>query len=226
MQIIHSQRERERERATRDVIGHLVNAPLSYKPIKHRGKIILNHVAKTKIDDRFMGRKYDVNQHEVCDYLKYWRDRAGYTTKQVDDHFGYKYTAGHWFRKDNNSGSIPNPSDWKELKKLLGFDSKFDKQVLTYEEKRIKYETSLRVNNWNEINDTIIATGSEIHPVAKRRLSVRECAIIQTFPDDFEFTGKIDSMHVQVGNAVPPVFANKLAMCIKKGLKIGIAVKQ
>ena len=61
--------------------------------------------------------------------LKYWRDKAGLTTVQVDRAFGYAYTAGHWFRKDNNSGSIPNPDDWWRLKKLLGFDDKYDKQV-------------------------------------------------------------------------------------------------
>ena len=53
--------------------------------------------------------------------------------------------AKYWFRKDNNSGSIPNPDDWRELKKLLKFDNKYDKQVTELEEKTIVYEQSLRI---------------------------------------------------------------------------------
>ena len=41
-------------------------------------------------------------------------------------------------RKDNNSGSIPKPSDWWELKKIFKFDDTYDKQVTTMVEKRNK----------------------------------------------------------------------------------------
>jgi DNA (cytosine-5)-methyltransferase 1 len=37
-----------------------------------------------------------------------------------------------------------------------------------------------------------------------RRLSVEECAIIQTFPKDIKFSGKRSSQYTQVGDAVPP----------------------
>ena len=84
--------------------------------------------------------------------------------KKIDEHFGYAHTAGHWFRKDNNSGSIPNPEDWMGLKKLLKFDDTYDKQVTELEEKTIVFEQSLRINNWEEPSDTITATGPEIHP--------------------------------------------------------------
>jgi len=49
------------------------------------------------------------------------------------------------------------------------------------------------------------------HPRNHRRLTVRESAIIQTFPIDFEFKGKINSMYRQVGNAVPVRLARYLA---------------
>ena len=48
------------------------------------------------------------------------------------------------------------------------------------------------------------------HPKNHRRMSVRESAIIQTFPDDFEFHGKLNSCYRQVGNAVPVRFARCL----------------
>ncbi|WP_255314780.1 DNA cytosine methyltransferase, partial [Kurthia gibsonii] len=58
------------------------------------GKKIYNHIASTSVHDKFFGRKYKVDQAEVCDYLKYWRDKSEWTTKKIDEHFGYKHTAG------------------------------------------------------------------------------------------------------------------------------------
>ena len=198
-----------------ETIGFLSNVPLSNNPITlDDGRIIYNHMASTNVYDKFWGRKYDVNQHDICDYLKEWRDKSGYTTKKVDDHFGYKYTAGHWFRKDNNSGSIPKPSDWWELKKILGFDDKYDEKVTTMIEKEIKFEQSLRITNWDRPSDTITATSPEIHVNKERRLSARECAMIQTFPMDYVFEGSLNVVYRQIGNAVPV----KLAEQISKGI--------
>lgn len=202
----------------KEAIEWLSDVKLSNNPIKNKNKTIYNHIAATNVAETFWGRKYEVNQHDICDYLKYWRNKSGWTTTKVDEHFGYSYTAGHWFRKDNNSGSIPSPDDWWELKKILGFDDKYDKQVTTLVEKPITFEQSLRITNWDRPSDTITATSPEIHVNKKRRLSVRECAIIQTFPDDFVFTGSLSRMYTQVGNAVPVKLANKIAKCVEKML--------
>lgn len=193
-------------------IGFLSDVRLSDKPINlDNGMIIYNHMAATNVYDKFWGRKYKVKQEDICDYLKMWRDKAGYTTKKVDDHFGYKYTAGHWFRKDNHSGSIPKPSDWWELKKILGFDNKYDKKVTTMVEKEIKFEQSLRITNWDRPSDTITATSPEIHVNRERRLSARECAMLQTFPMDYEFVGSLNVVYRQIGNAVPVKLAEQIA---------------
>jgi DNA (cytosine-5)-methyltransferase 1 len=47
-----------------------------------------------------------------------------------------------------------------------------------------------------------------------RRLTVRESARIQSFPDDFEFLGRQSSRYSQVGNAVPPVLAASVAKAV------------
>ena len=204
--------------SVKDVIGHLAKIRTRDKPFQLNGKTIYNHVARTNVADTFWARKHKVNQHDICDYLKSWRNKSGWSTKKVDEHFGYVHTAGHWFRKDNNSGSIPNPSDWWELKKILCFDDKYDKAVTELELKPISFEQSLRINNWETPSDTITATGPEIHPNKNRRMSVRECAIIQTFPDDFVFYGSLGNMYKQIGNAVPVLLGKKIAEVIKKEL--------
>jgi len=64
---------------------------------------------------------------------------------------------------------------------------------------------------------TVIAGGtkgggrSHLHPYSPRTLSARESARIQTFPDNYIFTGSSARQFTQVGNAVPPLLAYKLA---------------
>lgn len=188
--------------------------------------VIKNHLASENVADTFWGRKYEINQHDICDYLRYWRDRAGWTTKKVDEYFGYSYTAGHWFRKDNNSGSIPKPEDWWELKKIFGFDDTYDKAVTTLVEKKIKFEQSLRITNWDRPSDTITATSPEIHVNKKRRLSARECAILQTFPLEYEFTGSLNKIYTQIGNAVPVKLATLIAREISEAIREYNMIKQ
>ena len=200
-----------------NAVGHLAKVRTRDKAFKLKGKMIYNHVARTNISDKFWGRKHTVNQHDICDYLREWRDKSKWTSKKLDVHFGYGHTAGHWFRKDT-SGSIPKPEDWWELKKLLEFDDQYDLAVTELELKEIKFEQSLRINNWDTPSDTITATGPEIHPNRQRRMSVRECAIIQTFPDDFIFTGSLGNMYKQIGNAVPVLMSQKIAEGIKEML--------
>jgi DNA (cytosine-5)-methyltransferase 1 len=95
-----------------------------------------------------------------------------------------------------------------------------------------------RVRGWHEQSYTIQAGGrhAPIHPQANkmisaglnkfifdpqspkpyRRLSVRECARIQTFPDDFKFIyDSVADGYKMIGNAVPVTFATVLAKKIK-----------
>ncbi len=76
---------------------------------------------------------------------------------------------------------------------------------------------------------TVIAGGSRgggrshLHPYLARTMSVRECARLQTFPDNFIFLGKNGRQFTQVGNAVPPLLAEVLARRILEceyGMKI------
>lgn len=56
----------------------------------------------------------------------------------------------------------------------------------------------------------------QFHYSLDRRLTVRECARIQTFPDDFEFIHTKTISISEIGNAVPPVLAYAVAQTIAK----------
>ena len=99
-----------------------------------------------------------------------------------------------------------------------------------------------RVRAWDEQSFTIQAGGrhAPIHPQAPkmkligknsrefikgkehlyRRLSVRECARIQTFPDDFIFYyNNVGAGYKMIGNAVPVKLSENIAVSIKKQIE-------
>lgn len=88
------------------------------------------------------------------------------------------------------------------------------------------FDNSYVVQWWNLPSKTILAhihkDGFQfIHPDEKqaRTFTVREAARIQSFPDDFEFAGSRGEKYKQIGNAVPPLFAEALAKSIKTNLE-------
>ena len=59
----------------------------------------------------------------------------------------------------------------------------------------------------------------EFHWNSKRRLSAREAARIQSFPDNFIFYPSTSAAYKQIGNAVPPVLIWNIATAIENFLK-------
>lgn len=53
-----------------------------------------------------------------------------------------------------------------------------------------------------------------VHAEKFRRMTVRECARVQSFPDWYEFAGNQADGYRQIGNAVPPLYAKQLARAI------------
>ncbi|MEG1835647.1 MAG: DNA cytosine methyltransferase [Oscillospiraceae bacterium] len=107
------------------------------------------------------------------------------------------------------------------------------------------YMSRNRVRGWNEQAFTVQASGRQcqLHPQAPkmlfveknkrifvpgkeslyRRLTVRECARVQGFPDDFEFLyTDVNNGYKMIGNAVP----TNLAYCIAKSIKAHLCEKQ
>lgn len=59
----------------------------------------------------------------------------------------------------------------------------------------------------------------QFHYRLPRRLTVRECARLQTFPDTFVFPHSTTTNIMQIGNAVPPLLAHRVATAIRDHLQ-------
>lgn len=87
---------------------------------------------------------------------------------------------------------------------------------LTIREGRLRQTKFQRLNR-NDVSPTIMThRHGYYHPVENRYLTQREAAKIQSFPNDFKFSGPLSAQWKQIGNAVPPLLAKALGLVIKK----------
>ena len=120
----------------------------------------------------------------------------------------------------NHQKTAHAPSTLKKIKKVRA-GKKLSKIAKTF-------GSTYRRLNPDVPSPTVTRSGYRdfIHPVEHRMLTVRELACLQTFPIEWEFIGtRLDSYSSkrkvtmtqfgQVGNAVPPLLAKKLAEAIK-----------
>lgn len=84
------------------------------------------------------------------------------------------------------------------------------------------YNTTYKRQEWNMPASTVQTTFGmisgcrNVHPIATRSLTIREAARVQSFPDEYKFTGNLGVIRTGIGNAVPPVLAYAVALHLKK----------
>lgn len=135
----------------------------------------------------------------------------------------------HFPMPTNSRTGIGGLPKWVSIKEAIDKfpdpDSRND--VLNHEYSHYKVEfrdfTAHRRTDPNKPSPTILARGNGKggvcaipHYNGLRRLTVRESAAIQTFPDDFKFFGSRTSCYRQIGNAVPVRFARMLGISFAK----------
>lgn len=78
------------------------------------------------------------------------------------------------------------------------------------------YNTTYKRQIWTEPASTVqttfgmISGSNNVHPIATRSLTIREATRIQSFPDEYNFTGTLGTIRKGIGNAVPPLLAYHL----------------
>jgi DNA (cytosine-5)-methyltransferase 1 len=112
-------------------------------------------------------------------------------------------------------GDLPEPNS-----KLA---EKIPNHITTSHKVKINGYIGNRKLDWNRPGPTMVGRGGgtggpviAVHPNLKRRLSVRETARIQSFPDGFLFSGSKSSQYRQIGNAVAVGFAKALGEMLLK----------
>lgn len=105
-----------------------------------------------------------------------------------------------WLTVRDAISDLPEPSEACKIPNHYGTDHKV----------KINGFIGNRKTDWDKPAPTIVGrgggTGGPViipHPNLKRRMTVRECARLQSFPDDFVFYGSKSSQYRQIGNAVP-----------------------
>lgn len=112
---------------------------------------------------------------------------------------------------------------WVSIQEAIGHfpDPDIENNVLNhiYSAYKVSYRnfTGHRETDPTKPSPTILARGNGKggvcaipHYNGKRRLTIRESASVQTFPETFHFNGTMGSCYRQIGNAVPVRFAKLL----------------
>ena len=117
----------------------------------------------------------------------------------VPDSIGQKYPK----RKAEIMAHVPQGGYWRDLP--IDLQKEYMKKSFYLGGGKTGMARRL---SWEEPSLTLTCAPAQkqterCHPEETRPLTTREYARIQTFPDDWQFIGKIDSIYKQIGNAVP-----------------------
>ena len=158
-------------------------------------------------------------------------ERSGFTVRQFvypETEF-YHFINGyrHIDKLYNHKNRYNNPRDIEIYRRLpQGANSLHDSiaDIMPYSRRNGIFKDKYYKLDETQICKTITShmkfdCNMYIHPWESRGLSPREAARIQTFPDDYVFTGAQNLWYAQVGNAVPVKLARAIGIGIMKFIK-------
>lgn len=138
---------------------------------------------------------------------------------------GFDYTTQHIARPNNENDLDIYRRAVEKWKDGIRLDYDTLPDDLIKHKNRTSFKNRFQVVNGKGISHTVVAHiamdgNYYIHPDIKqnRSITIREAARIQSFPDDYFFEGGRTAAFKQIGNAVPPLMAEKIANEIKKML--------
>ena len=148
---------------------------------------------------------YDYSLDAIRDYVTEPTSEYQKMMRKNSERVFNHYPTKHAQKTIDNIAKIPDGGNYKDLPKD--------------ESSKFKYHESLHRYSSNKPSLTI-DTGHRTHFHYKynRIPTVRECARLQSFPDDFIFVGSKQHQYKQVGNAVPPLLGKAVALKIKEFL--------
>jgi DNA (cytosine-5)-methyltransferase 1 len=143
-------------------------------------------------------------------------------------------------RRKKIYGDIPNgnPLSISVINELTGFVvteneliSLVDRKYLRAREEKYDLTGAMFCSGlykrplWNEPSPTVLTVFHNprflAHPLKNRPFTIRECARLQSFPDNFKFLESgisIEDAYRLIGNAVPPILSEHLAKSVKEYL--------
>lgn len=193
-----------------DEIGYRVLEPKVLKAIFHnvpqkRERLIIVGIRKD-IDIDFIYPKPQKKLYTLKDALK----KGPLFNTNVPDSPGAVYPK----RKKEILDLVPQGGYWRDLP--LAIQKEYMQQSFFLGGGKTGMARRI---SWEEPSLTLTCSPAQkqterCHPDETRPFKVREYARIQTFPDDWEFTGSLAHKYKQIGNAVPVNLAKEIGLSL------------
>jgi DNA (cytosine-5)-methyltransferase 1 len=209
-----------------------------YQDWVRNGDIIYNHTAKDPRDDdmdlvqRIPEGKMYRSSRFGDKYVQAWDLYEDKLTEEEQE--ALWFIARHRTRKDYKATDKSGP-DYIPIEKIEAseeavrdlYEDGWLRRKEDYNDNEEAYDINTKSGvrpkymrlDREDVSNTIITQSfnprEKLHPTEDRGLSLREGARIQSFPDEFVFEGKFKDISKQIGNAVPPLLAYRIAEHIK-----------
>ena len=204
-----------------------VFSAVNFNVPQKRNRVILIGINKTKMNSSLFMLKAIYQQIELMktDNVKTVKDAIFKLPKLSKEHDNVNLADRSHQRRYNNSRDTDIFRDWI----INDMNRRTNEEKIKFYKERVGKKTKVskyRNLEWDKPSPTIVAHLYKdgllfIHPdsIQARSISVREAALLQSFPEDFEFIESMGANYKMIGNAVPPNMAKSIGIAIARVLK-------